>query len=314
MSSATLTASSSPQKIAWEESTLDNPCPVCWRSEGCRVAGDKIACVWFPRHHLAQSKTSPDGTNYGLYNRRTFRHVPAIDTALELILKHFFSRTDLICFAPPWNSSACPAVGEDGLPHLVRAHLGGPKVRMPWKTAQKEGLTRQADHWRLGSYGPAPDGTTRWFVADFDGGSDHAAPLADPLAVALTAYRRIWRAGIACYLERSRSCSGWHLWVFFATSISAAKARSMAFALLPNDALTIDGEAATIEVFPKRDSLRTARVGNQVWLPWFCNARRGGNLFYRPSERGLIPFIPEDFQVVTEVAVDRALARKGDIF
>jgi hypothetical protein len=270
------------QAATWKETTTDAPCPVCWRSDGCRVAGDAIACVWYPRHHLAKTKQSTDGTRYGLYDQRAFRHVPPIDTAVELLLRLFFCRTDLVAFAPPWDSSACPAEGGEALSHLLRAHVGGPKVHVPWKTARKEGLTKQAGHWRIGSYGPAPDGTTRWVVADFDGGSDHADPLADPLAVALTAYRRFWRAGVPCYLERSRSCSGWHLWVFFTLPISAAKGRSLALALLPDDALTMDGDFATIEVFPKRDNLHGRRVGHQVWLPWFCNAKRGGNLFYRP--------------------------------
>jgi hypothetical protein len=295
----------------WTESTADDPCPVCWRSDGCRVAGDNVACVWYPEHHLAETRSSSNGMRYGLYDRRTFRHVPPIETAVELLTKHFFSRTDLLCFAPPWDSPACPAIGEDALPHLLRAHLGGPKVRVPWKTARKEGVTRQSGRWRFGSYGPAPDGTTRWVVADFDGGEDHAEPLADPLAVALTAYRRFWQAGIACYLERSRSCSGWHLWVLLAKAISAAKARALALALLPDDALNIDGEVAAIEVFPKKDVLGNCRVGHQMWLPWFCDARKGGNVFYRPYERGLIPFIPEEFETVADATVDRLLAKEG---
>lgn len=305
------TAILAPSKPIWEECTADCPCLVCQRSDGCRAAGDKLVCVSFPDHHLAQTKQSPDGTRYGLYNRKTFRHVPPLETAVGLLLKYFFLRTDLCCFAPPWDATACPAVGGEALPYLLRAHLGGPKVRVPWKTATKEGVTRQSGHWRLGTYGPAPDGTTRWLVADLDGGTDHADPLADPLAVALTIYRRFWKTGIPCYLERSKSCSGWHIWVFFASPISAAKARQMAFALLPNDALTTDGEAAGIEVFPKRDDLAGCRVGNQVFLPWYCDAKKGGNLFYRPWDRGLIPFIPEDFEVAKETAVDLVLARKG---
>lgn len=292
---------------AWEEADADNPCPVCWRSDGCRVSESQIACVW-EHTHLGERRLSATGTSYTLYQRDTFRHIPQIDTAVRLLERYFFSRTDIVAFAPPWDATACPAIGEDGLPHLLRAHLGGPKVRIAWKTKSKQGLTRQAGHWRIGSYGPAPDGTTKWVAADFDAGSDHADPLADPTAVALTAYRRFWRAGIPAYLERSRSRSGWHLWTFFRTAISSAKARALAFALLPTIAFTIDGEPAAIEVFPKRDTLGTCTVGHQMWLPWFCGAAKGGNLFYRPCDGRLIPFIPEELETATEDTADRALA------
>lgn len=295
------------QPIQFEEATVDNPCPVCWRADGCLVADTVYACAWV-HTHLGRPQSSTDGTNRTLYQGERFRHIPAVETAVTLLLEHFFCRTDLVAFEPPWDATACPALGEDALPHLLRAHVGGKRVHVPWKTARKEGLTKQARHWRIGSYAPAPDGTTKWVVADFDGGGDHAEPLADPTAVALTAYRQFWRVGIPAYLERSRSCSGWHLWTFFRTAISAARARTLASALLPTNALTIDGETAKIEIFPKRDTLGHCTVGHQVWLPWFCNAPKGGNSFYRPCDGRLIPFIPEDFETAAEDAVDHALA------
>jgi hypothetical protein len=299
-------------KPRWEEADGDTPCIVCWRSDGCRHTDAKLACIWIPKHHLAETKVSPDGTRYGLYDRRTFRHVPPIDAAVDLLRRYFFSRIDLVAFDPPWDDPACPAVGDEALPHLLLAHLGGPKVRVPWQTARKEGITRQSGNWRIGSYGPAPDGTTRWIVCDFDGGDDHAEPLAEPTAVALTAYRLFWRAGIPAYLERPRSGSGWHLWVFFREPIAAVKARALARLLLPHDdALTIHGELADLEIFPKRDNLDGARVGHQVWLPWFCEASREGNVFYRPCDGRLIPFAPEMFETVTESMVDAVLAKGG---
>jgi hypothetical protein len=244
-----------------------------------------------------------------IYRRDTFRHVPHIDAAVDLLLKRFFCRTDPVAFAPPWGA-ACPALGGEALPDMLRAHLGGPKVRVSWQSRTKEGVTRRGA-WRIGSYSPAPDGTTAWVVADFDGGEDHADPLADPLAIALTAYRRFWKNGIPCYLERSRSGTGWHLWTFFGKPIPAARARALAFKLLPEDALTVDGNRATIEVFPKRDDLKGCRCGSQVWLPWHCDAAKGKNVFYRPGDRWLIPYIPEDFETAREAAIDHVLQHGG---
>jgi hypothetical protein len=259
-------------------------------------------------------KLAREGTFYSLYNRATFRHLPPLESAVELLLKYFFSRTDLVAFAPPWDATACPAIGGEGLRHLLRAHLGGEKVRVPWKTRRTEGLTRQPGRFRIGSYGPAPDGTTKWVVADFDGG-DHSEPLADPTAVALTAYHRFWRAGIPSYLERSRSGAGWHLWTLFRRPVQAAKARRLVCALLPDDALLIDGSLADahagIEVFPKRNDLTGCSVGHQMWLPWYCGASRGGNVFYRPCDGRLIAYVPEDFETATEEAVDAVLGKEG---
>ncbi len=306
-----MTATLAAPPAEWTLATADAPCYVCQRSDGCRSNDKKIACVWYPRHHLAQSKTSPDRTNYGLFDWRTFRHVPPIDAAVDLLLRYFFSRTDLVAFKPPWDASACPVDGDDALHHLLQAHLGGPRIPAPWHTARKRGQTSQAGRWRIGSYSPAPDATTRWVVVDFDGGGDHAAPLVHPTAVALTTYRQFWSAGIPAYLERSRSGAGWHLWVFFAEPIAAAKARRMASALLPEDALDTEGNAATLEVFPKRDDLNGCRVGNQVWLPWYCEAVKGGNEFYCPRDGRLVPFIPTDFETAKESKIDDVLSQEG---
>jgi hypothetical protein len=99
--------------------------------------------------------------------------------------------------------------------------------------------------------------------------------------------------------------------VFFREPVSAAIARALAAALLPDDALTVYGTAAEIEILPKRDELGTCRVGHQVWLPWYCDAKRRGNVFYRPHDGRLIPYIPEDFETVNEQAVDAVLAKEG---
>jgi hypothetical protein len=298
----------------WVDCDGSEPCPLCRRSDGCRVSKTQIACLWVHSHFGTQRQAN-DGTRYSLYSLDTFRHIPPIDQATGLLREYFFSRTDVVAFAPPWGKTACPAYGDDALPFLVRAHLGGDKVSVPWKTQTKEGHTRPG-RYRIGSYGPAPDGTTRWLVIDFDGGGDHSEPLADPTAVALTVYRLFWRKGIPCYLESSRSCAGWHLWVFFRVPIQAAKARQLAFTLLPNDALLIDGTfadpkiGAGIEVFPKRDDLNGCVVGHQMWLPWFCDAAKGGNVFYHPGDGFLDAYVPEDFETVAEETVGRILAKE----
>jgi replicative DNA helicase len=129
---------------------------------------------------------------------------------------------------------------------------------------------------------------------------------------------RCSQLGLPAYLERSRSGQGWHLWVFFDPGVPARKARQLGFALLPPDALLTDGtfadpsQARGMEVLPKSDGLAGGRaLGAQVWLPWYWNAKHGGNVFYRREAQGLVPYIPDTFEAVDEDTLDAALARLG---
>jgi hypothetical protein len=78
---------------------------------------------------------------------------------------------------------------------------------------------------------------------DFDGGTHHNALVA-PHAAALYAYNKALRAGLSCYLERSGGGSGWHLWIFFAQPVEAAKVRRLGLLLAPYDALLVNGGVA----------------------------------------------------------------------
>jgi replicative DNA helicase len=260
-----------------------------------------------------------DGITLSVYDLITFRYIPPVDTALTLLERHFFNRTDRVAFKPPWESAACPAIAGEHLTGYLKAHVSRrTRVKVRW-TSQKhpEGGGTKTGHWRIGSYAPAPDGTTRWLVLDFDGGSDHSSPLADPTAAALFVHCLGWKLGLPCYLERSKSGSGWHLWIFFDPPIPARDARALGVALVPNDLLLTDGRFADaskgigVEVFPKADDLAGGKsVGHQVWLPWFAEAAPGGNVFYRPIERrGLCPYIPEEFLTATAEQVTAARAK-----
>jgi replicative DNA helicase len=231
-----------------------------------------------------------------------------------MLQKHFFNRTDRLAFKPPWDSDACPADGDERLTGYLKAHISKhhrTKIRWTSKNNPQGGETKTGN-WRIGTYGPAPDGTTGWLVLDFDG-SNHAVPLTDPAAAALFVYRLCWSLGLPCYLERSKSGSGWHLWIFFDPPITAKDARALGFVLVPDDFPLTDGRFADaskglgVEVFPKADDLRGKTVGNQVWLPWYIGAAQGGNAFYRPmGGRGLVPYIPEEFLTATAEQVTAA--------
>jgi hypothetical protein len=302
-----------------EEAGDGRPCPVCLRGYECKMRGHLVACAWLDNGQGRPIRLR-DGSRATLYDLRRFRHAPAVGVALGLLKRHFFNRTDVVAFKPPWDSSACPAVGGEQLDGLLRAHLtGAHTVRVRWRSRKNPGgsLTHPRSCWRIGTYGPAPDGTTRWAVIDFDGGGDHSAPLADPTAVALSVRRRCLSLLIPAYLERSKGGKGWHLWVFFEPTVPAALAREFAFAVLPRDAPLTDGTLADasrgrgLEVFPKRADLADRLVGAQVWLPWYAEAGRGGNTFYFPADdRGLTAFIPDEFKTVDEARLRSALATR----
>ena len=216
---------------------------------------------------------------------------PAVEDALRLFRARFLNRTDVVAVLAPWGKP-CPVEGGDALDALLAAHVAGaaaPEARVRY--VNRRGRGAMLGRFRVGTYAPAPDGTTRWLCLDFDG-AGHADALADPLAAALAAYRAFQSHGLPVFLERSGGGSGWHVWCFFEAPIAAAKARALGQALAPRDAPLAGGAPGAvaeplsgrgIEVFPKQARIGRKGYGNLVWLPWWHGAPAGANLFYRQA-------------------------------
>ncbi|HKA97584.1 MAG TPA: hypothetical protein VKD66_15055, partial [Streptosporangiaceae bacterium] len=121
---------------------------------------------------------------------------------------------------------------------LLRAHVSGRNrdvAHYHWFTrAGKKGT--KVGLFPVGSYLPDERGLSRFAAIDFDGGGDHAAPLADPAAAALAVLKRAAALGIPLHLEKSKSCAGWHLWLFCDAPVSAEKLRELLQLLCPTDA------------------------------------------------------------------------------
>ncbi len=237
--------------------------------------------------------------------------------ALEALRRYFLGRTDRVAFLAPWGKPSPTAVG-DQLDALLLAHLQGdeaPQVAVPYRNSRGEGVAK--GRFRIGSYTPAPDGTTRWLCLDFDG-EGHADALADPERSAREAARAFREAVIPCYLERSGGGHGWHLWVFFDPPLPAAKARALAEALSPEEVTLATGEVVPsstgrgIEIFPKQDRIQEEGCGNPVWLPWWSDAEGTANQFHQLDDGGsLVPYMPVSFEMVDETAVDALIAQRG---
>lgn len=239
---------------------------------------------------------------------------PARDEVLRLIRERFLNRSDYVAILAPWGKP-CPVEANGSLDALLLGHLFGsaaPEAHV--RFANRRSVGAMSGRFRVGSYCPGPDDTTRWLCLDFDG-AGHSGALVDPQAAALSAHEAFTRAGLPAYLERSGSAKGWHLWCFFDPPLPAGDAQRIGRALAPKDAQLTDGTIADprsargIEVFPKQPKIRRAGFGNLVWLPWWQGASAGGNTFHRPGADGALePYTPTELATAPAEALERLLA------
>jgi superfamily II DNA or RNA helicase len=146
-----------------------------------------------------------------------------------------------------------PASGREYLPlteEVVTAHLSGDV--------------------EIGLY-PLLDGDRCWWLAaDFDG----PAAMLDALA-----YHKAARAaGAPAALEVSRSGTGAHAWLFFATPVPAVTARQVGTGLL-REAIALRGRmdlSSYDRLFPSQDMLQTSGLGNLIAAPLQGKCRRRG--------------------------------------
>ena len=113
--------------------------------------------------------------------------MPARDDALRLLRERFFNRTDRVAILAPWGKP-CPVEANGTLDELLLGHLLGdaaPETKVRYENRRGSGA--MMGRFRVGSYCPAPDATTRWLCIDFDG-AGHAGALADPQAAALASF------------------------------------------------------------------------------------------------------------------------------
>lgn len=136
----------------------------------------------------------------------------------------------------------------------------------------------------VGLYPLLNDNTCYFLCTDFDDKSSEHGYQNDVLA--FISVCKEWE--IPYYIERSRSGSGAHVWIFFNSPIAAAKARRLGKSILAeamNRNIRLSFKSYD-RFFPNQDTLPDGGLGNLVALPLQGNARRKGNSV----------FVDEDFQ------------------
>lgn len=166
----------------------------------------------------------------------------------------------------------------------------------------------------IGLYPMLNDNTCCFLCTDFDDKSCEHGYQKDVLAFACVC--KEW--GVPCYIERSRSGNGAHVWVFFDTAIAAIKARRLGKSIL--------SEAMNKEVhlsfksydrfFPNQDTLPDGGLGNLVALPLQGMARRKGNSVF--VDDNFLPY-PDQWgfllgvQKVSEATIDTIIQKHASI-
>lgn len=135
----------------------------------------------------------------------------------------------------------------------------------------------------IGLYPIRKDNTCSFLCTDFDDKSCEHGYKNDVLAFVNVC--KTWN--VPCYIERSRSGNGVHVWIFFETPVTAFKARKLGNAIL-TEAMSCDAHLSFKSYdrfFPNQDTLPEGGLGNLVALPLQGMARRKGNCV----------FVDEDF-------------------
>lgn len=137
----------------------------------------------------------------------------------------------------------------------------------------------------IGVYPLFQDGTCRFIAFDFDNhnaGNDDLGFDKDDVSWIdeVNTLRKICKNfDIPALVERSRSGSGAHVWIFFDKAIPAATARRFGFVLLDKGAEIVNLKSFRFydRMMPAQDELKNGGLGNLIALPLQGRALQNGN-------------------------------------
>lgn len=187
---------------------------------------------------------------------------------------YFNKKTGRVGYTPAcaheWDRGVCgkPRVKCADCPHREFLPLDGGVLRAHFRGTGREGVGIVA------GYPLIDDDKTHVLAVDFD---------KDDWWQSVGAFRRVCeREGVPVAIERSRSGSGAHAWMFFSEPVAASDSRKLGCALL-TCAMRIDPNVrfeSYDRLFPSQDSTPTGGFGNAIALPFQGDARRDGNSLF----------------------------------
>lgn len=130
----------------------------------------------------------------------------------------------------------------------------------------------------VGVYPILPNNTTHFLAADFDG---------ENWKKEATAFIDVCGAvGLAAYLERSRSGSGGHVWIFFSDSYPCYRSRRIGLELIRQafGMSEFEREISFDRLFPNQDSVSKGGFGNLIALPFQGRSVAQGNTVFLEIE------------------------------
>lgn len=164
----------------------------------------------------------------------------------------------------------------------------------------------------IGLYPMLNDNTCFFLCTDFDDKSCEHGYQNDVLA--FVGVCKEW--DVPCYIERSRSGNGAHVWIFFDGAITATKARRLGKSILA-EAMNKDVHLSFKSYdrfFPNQDTLPEGGMGNLVALPLQGNARRNGNSVFVDEQFQAYPdqwnFLL-NIQKISESTIDDILQKRA---
>ena len=203
---------------------------------------------------------------------------------IDLYKSLFHGRKDVFAIRLEKNCKATYFPSYDYDPYQFRLHKikGGTLQTFQNKTLSP--LTNHqiekhlnGDHF-IGIYPLLKDNTSWFIAADFD----KAAWIEDCRLLIQVCKKN----GLPAYLERSRSGTGGHVWLFFERPYPAVKSRKIMFRLMEQAGLisAFDKNSSFDRVFPNQDYLSGKGFGNLIALPLnkLC-VEQGYNCFIRPE-------------------------------
>lgn len=130
----------------------------------------------------------------------------------------------------------------------------------------------------VGVYPILPDNTTHFLAADFDG---------ENWKKEATVFIDVCEAvGLSAYLERSRSGSGGHVWIFFSDSYLCYRSRRIGLELIRQafGMSEFEREVSFDRLFPNQDSISKGGFGNLIALPFQGRSVAQGNTVFLAKE------------------------------